>query len=115
MIYKFEKGKEMKFGCGHSFSYPRTLKSKGYEIALFPGQKIRACHILEKSDDFQKIEGEVIMNKNNPALWGIKNLGDVVWTFIAGGEAKTVGKHSVLPIATDMEIHFNGVDAKIVL
>lgn len=114
MIYKFEKGKEMKFGCGHSFSYPRTLKSKGYEIALFPGQKIRACHIIDKSDDFQKIEGEVIMNKNNPALWGIKNLGDVTWTFVAGGEMKTIGKNSVLPIASDIEIHFNGVVAKIV-
>lgn len=114
MIYKFEKGKEMKFGCGHSFSYPRILKSKGFEIALFPGQKIRACHISMKSDDFKKIEGEVIMNKNNPALWGIKNVGDAVWTFIAGGEAKTVGKNSVLPIAANMEIQFNDVAAKIV-
>ena len=115
MIGKFEKGKEMKFGCGHNFSYPKTLKAKKYEVALFPGQKIRACHIIKESDDFNKIEGEVIMNKKNSSLWGIKNLGDAIWTFSVGDEIKTIGKDSVLPIANDMEINFGGVNAKIIL
>lgn len=115
MIYKFEKGKEMKFGCGHTFSYPRTLRTKGFEVALFPCQKIRACHIVSDSDDFRQIEGEVILNKNNPALWGIKNLGKHTWTFTTGGETKTVANGAVLPIAADMQVNFGGVSAEIIL
>ena len=115
MVYKFPKGQEMKFGCNHSFSYPHTLKTKTYEVALFPGQKIRSCHILNNNDDFKTIEGEVIMNKKNPNLWGIKNIGTATWTFFAGEEAKTIPNGSVLPIATNMDINFGGVTAKIVM
>lgn len=112
MLYQFKKGKTMRFRCGHSFSYPYTLKVKGYELALFPGQKILSCHIVKNNDDFKKIEGEVILNKKNPSLWGIKNLSGASWTF--GAEHKTVPPGSVLPVAVDLEINFGGENANII-
>lgn len=107
MVYKFMAGQPMNFACKHTFSYPHILHVKNYAVPLFPGTKIRACHINNDSDDYTKIEGEVIMNKNNNALWGIRNLGDITWTFSTpDGQVKTIEKNSVVPIAQGMEINF---------
>lgn len=114
MIYKFNAGQPMNFACKHTFSYPYILHVKNYAVPLFPGTKIRACHINKDSGDYTKIEGEVIMNKNNNALWGIKNLGDVTWTFsVPNGQIKTVEKNNVVPIAQGMEINFGNTTGKV--
>ncbi len=115
MIYNFSEGQQMNFTCKHTFSYPRWLHVKDYKVPLFPGNKIRACHINEASDDYAKIEGEVIMNKNNNSLWGIKNLSELTWTFsLPDGQLKTVERNSVVPIAKNMEINFGNTTGKIV-
>lgn len=107
MIYKFTADQPMNFACKHTFSYPRILCVKRHKIPLFPGAKIRECHVSKDSNDYTKIVGEVIMNKNNNALWGIKNLGDATWTFpVPEGQLKIVEKNSVIPIAQGMEINF---------
>jgi hypothetical protein len=31
-----------------------------------------ACHTAKTSDDYGQVMAEAVMNKNNPALWGIK-------------------------------------------
>lgn len=54
------------------------------------------------------------MNKNNPALWGIKNLSDSVWKFTAEGkETKDIAKGSVIPVANNVKIAFENIEAKI--
>lgn len=54
------------------------------------------------------------MNKNNPALWGIKNISDSNWKFNAlGKEAKEIAKGSVIPVANGVEITFDGTNAKV--
>lgn len=114
MIYKFTAGQPMNFACKHTFSYPHILHVKNYTVPLFPGTKIRTCHINKDSDDYTKIEGEVIMNKNNNALWGIRNLGDITWTFsVPDGQIKTIEKNSVVPIAQGMEINFGNTTGKV--
>ena len=114
MIYKFTAGKPMNFACKHTFSYPHILHVKNYAVPLFPGTKIRDCHINKDSDDYTKVEGEVIMNKNNNALWGIRNLGDITWTFSTpDGQIKAIEKNSVVPLAQGMEINFGNTTGKV--
>ena len=107
-------GNTLKFECGSSYSYPFALEDGKHKTPLFPGAKLYACLTSKDIDDYTTVTGEVIMNKNNPSLWGIKNLSDKEWRFaIQSGDIKTVGNGSVVPIANDLEIHFDGITAKI--
>lgn len=115
MLWQFEKGKNMAFSCKHSYSYPYMLVSGSHHVPLFPKTVLYKCHTTKDSDDYSTHTGEVIMNKNNPSLWGIKNLSDANWSFVTkSGEQKTVGSGSVVPIAVDLQISMgNGLVAKI--
>ena len=54
------------------------------------------------------------MNKNNNALWGIRNLGEITWTFSASdGQIRTIEKNNVVPIAQGMEINFGNTTGKV--
>ena len=76
-------------------------------------KNLQKCRYKD-SDDYTKIDGEVIMNRNNNSLWGIKNLSDVTWTFSArNGELKIVERNSVVPIAQGMEINFGNTTGKV--
>lgn len=112
---KFEPGKQMKFACKHTFSYPHILQVQNYLFPLFPGTKLLAHHINHNVYDYLKVEGTVIMNKNNPNLWGIKNVGSQSWLFtIPGGQTKEIENKSVLPIAIGEEINFGNVTGKVI-
>lgn len=107
-------GDTLKFGCGSSYSYPFALEDGKHKTPLFPGSKLYACLTSKNGDDYTTVTGEVIMNKNNPSLWGIKNLSDAIWNFkTKGGERKEVAKDSVVPIANDLEINFDGITGKV--
>jgi hypothetical protein len=98
-------------GCGASFSYPRRLGVKQgsvlYNIPLFPGKKLYACHIDKDSDDYRTVSGEVVMNKNNPSLWGIKNLSPETWRIKPpGGEGKEIAPGGAVPIGPGLVINF---------
>jgi hypothetical protein len=55
------------------------------------------------------------MNKNNPALWGIKNLsGDSWYMTPAAGEGKNIENGSIVPIASNLDVQFRGVSGKII-
>ena len=113
-LAKFEPGKMMKFSCGHSVSYPHMLQVNNYTIPLFPGTKIRSCHIKHNEDNYSKIEALVVTNKKDPALWGVKNLGKK-WSFtIPGGQTKVIENNSVLPVAVGVEINFGNVTGKVI-
>ena len=107
-------GDTLKFDCGSSYSYPFALEDGRHKTPLFPGAKLYACLTSKNIDDYTTVTGEVIMNKNNPALWGIKNLSDAIWSFTTkAGEVKKIEKGSVIPIANDLEINFDGVTGKV--
>ena len=51
--------------------------------------------------------GTVIVNKNNPGLWGIRlNLDEDVIIQDKNGTQKTVLKNGVIPIIRNLEIDF---------
>jgi len=108
----FQKGNTIKCSNGHSFSYPLNLKLGNYNIPLFPGVKLYACHTRAGNDDYSTVTGEVIMNKNNPSLWGIKNLCDDSWYMEA--EEKKIDNGSVIPIATNMKVQFKEIAGEII-
>ena len=106
--------------CGMKFSRPMKLeiKSKSYEVNLFPKNKLYKCHTVENSDDYLTETGEVIQNKNSPGLWGIKNISDSndndTWIMkTPDGTTKQIPKNSVAPIADNVEIMFVNVSGKI--
>jgi hypothetical protein len=77
---------------------------------LFPGTKLYACHTRGGNDDYSAVTGEVVMNKNNPALWGIRNLSGDPWlTAPENGEGKNIENNSVVPIASNLTIQFREI------
>lgn len=107
-------GDTLRFSCGNSYSFPFTLEDDKHKTPLFPGSKLYSCLTSKNIDDYLTVTGEVIMNKNNSSLWGIKNLSDKIWTFTTKtGELKKIEKGSVIPIANGLEINFDGISAKI--
>lgn len=109
-VSQADKDKGMRFNCGSVYSFPVFLELPDCRVPLFPGEKLYACQISKDRDDYVTASGEVIMNKKNPSLWGIKNLSDKTWTFATkSGEQKSVANGSVVPIASDLEIGFGGL------
>ncbi len=107
-------GDTLKFTCGNSYSYPFAMEDGKHKTPLFPGAKLYSCLTSKNIDDYTSVTGEVIMNKKDPSLWGIKNLSDSEWSFTTkSGETKKIAKGSVIPIANDLEIYFDGISAKI--
>jgi serine/threonine protein kinase len=101
-------------GCNSTFSFPRFLGIKKFTVPLFPGKKLYACHAEASSDDYEKECGEVVMNKNNPALWGIKNLSTDTWSFTApGGARKETPPGGGVPIGAGVSIDFGGTIGEI--
>lgn len=107
-------GDTVKFECGSAYSYPFALEDGTHKTPLFPGSKLYACLTSKDINDYATVTGEVIMNKKNPALWGIKNLSGKTWNFTApNGVSKEVPDGSVVPIGSNLEINFDGVTAKV--
>jgi hypothetical protein len=105
-------------GCGSFFSFPRRLTIKKgavqYNVPLFPGKKIYSCHIAKDSDDYRTVLGEVVMNKNNPSLWGIKNLSGETWKLKPKeGTEKEIAAGGAAPIGAGITIDFGGTTGNI--
>ena len=115
LLYLFPKGQALKCGkCGNSYSHPFSLRLEKYDVPLFPGVKLYACHTVGGSDDYAKVTGEVIMNKNNPALWGIKNISGDSWFMTPeGGEGKIIENGSIIPVASNLGVLFKDAGGKI--
>ncbi len=113
-LNRFSNG-EIKCSCGHSYSHPLRLKLEKYNVPLFPGVKLYACHTRGNNDDYSTVTGEVKVNKKNPAIWGIRNLSGDSWFIMPeNGEGKNIENDSVVPIASNLNIQFKEVTGKII-
>jgi serine/threonine protein kinase len=110
-----DKATGLKCGkCGSAFSYPKVLNIKKFTVPLFPGKKLYACHTVDANDDYTTVTAEVVMNKNNPSLWGIKNTsGGVIKMKTPDGTEKEIPDSGAVPIGTGVSIDFGGVAAEI--
>lgn len=95
--------------CRKKLDKPLILKVGRNNVFMYPGQKSYVCHTKSNSDDFTTITGEVIQNKNNPNLWGLRNLSPEVWLCtLPDGSTKNVNKNEVVPVFKDVKITFSG-------
>ena len=100
--------------CKAEFLMPLKLQCKKEEVLLYPGNKLYAYH-TGGGDSYDMETGEVIQNKSNPALWGIRNMSDQSWHIkMPDGKAKNVGKNSVVPILKGVELDFGGNSGTII-
>jgi serine/threonine protein kinase len=103
--------------CGRKFSKPMKLKIKTFEVNMFPKNKLYKCHTVDNSDgsdDYITETGEVIQNKNNPGIWGIRNISEDTWLMkMPDGETKQIPPGAVVPIADNVEVTFTNVTGKI--
>ena len=79
-----------------------------YTVVLFPGKKLYGCHTDDDSEKFGDVRGEVVRNKDNPQIWGIKNYGQETWTTTdLDGTSKQVPNGKALVILKTKSIQFS--------
>ncbi len=84
-------------GCGTHYPVPLQVTDGKHRALLSDGAKIF-------SDDIVEI-GEVVRNKLNPALWGIKNLSEKSWHCkLPNGKEMKITADSAAPIFTGTSI-----------
>lgn len=111
-----ENGEVRCLGCGAPMVRPLRLNVRKYSVALYPGNRLYACHTSKDGADFRTVTGKVVRNRNNPNLWGIRNLSGSVWYVeMPDGSRKSVVPESVLPVFRKVKIDFgNAGPAEIV-
>jgi serine/threonine protein kinase len=100
--------------CKLQCSYPMKLEIKTHPIYLFPHNKLYKCHTDRDSDDYKTVTGEVVQNKKDRGLWGIKNLSGTAWQCSYGGSpGKTLPTEGVLPVSERARIEFHQITGTI--
>jgi len=101
----FERDAEGKFIClcGTHFAPPLELTDGKKHTLLSDGTKLF-------DEDFT-VAAEVVRNKVNPSLWGLKNYTTDVWKCILpNGQEKEVPQGSAAPIFTGTKLTMNGIE-----
>ncbi len=100
--------------CGAKLAAPLRLRTPKYSPVLCPGNRLYACHTEEDGTDCRTVTGEVIRNRKNPAVWGIRNLSGSAWNAeMPDGSRKKVAPKAVLPVFRGVKIDFGGCRAEI--
>lgn len=102
--------------CGQDIVGLHVLKVKRYSVVMAPDKKVYACHVIQDSDEFKDVKGEVITSRNDPSLLGLKNLSDNTWTAtLPNGTAKPHSKNQVIKLGRGLKINFgNGNEGEII-
>jgi len=100
--------------CNYTFQKLLLLEFKRSKVVIYPGMKVYGNH-MDKPDDFDKVIGEVVQNKKNPNLWGIKNLTNDTWQEIApDGNTRSVDNNGAVRALSGIKVSFgNGITAEI--
>ena len=103
--------------CKRKFSRPMQLETKSFAVNMFPKNKLYKCHTVDGtdgSDDYITQTGEIIQNRNNPNLWGVRNISQETWLMkTPDGKSRQIPPDSVVPVADNIEIEFINVTGKI--
>ena len=72
------------------------------------GKMIYKFHLDKYSSEYNKVVGMVIVNKNNPSLWGIKfKLENDIQVKDKDENVKEIDKNGVVPIVNNLKIKFS--------
>ncbi len=92
--------------CGTHYAKPLSLVGAKSSVLLFDGAKV--------FDDNVVPIAEVVRNKVNPALWGLKNLGGGDWSCtLPNGDEKTITVGKAAPIFMGTTVKINDEEFKI--
>lgn len=93
-----------------AFVTPPLLKVGKYSCPLQPGRNLYQYEIEDIDVTLEELGnsiGEVIANKNNPGIWGLRNTSDKPWTKLTpGGKQEIVEPGKVVPVARGVKITF---------
>jgi serine/threonine protein kinase len=100
--------------CKSLYAKPLVLDVQNHSIPMVPDARLYRCHTTRDSDDVFAVTGQVIRNKSNPGLWGIRNLTNDTWMAqYPDGNVKTIVKDGVVPVLRGMRIDFGANPATI--
>ena len=105
--------------CDKTFDRPPLLKLKTGDVLLQPGHFVFEYQIddsIEISmESLKNTVGQVIQNKNNPSIWGLRNTGSKTWVkHTPQGKEETVESGKVVPVARGLKIHFGNCEGEII-
>lgn len=86
--------------CGAHYAKPLTLAGEKFSMLLFDGAKLFGEDV--------SVEAEVVRNKKNPALWGLKNHGVSAWNCVLpNGDEKEIAPGGAAPIFKGTKLTIN--------
>lgn len=92
--------------CGNHYQPPLALHMGRQRILLFDGAKLFGDNV--------ELLGEVVRNKLNPSLWGLKNLSSEEWSCtLPNQQEKQIAPGSAAPIFNGTKITICGVPCEI--
>lgn len=99
--------------CGAEF-VSLAFSNRDYRMPLYVGSKFYECEIDPRSDDFQKVVGELVENKLKPGMLGIKNSSGKTWRVkMPDGVFYDIASGKGFPLWKGLEIDFGDVNAHI--
>ncbi len=102
------------WNCSRTVKMPSKIRIDKSRILLTSDAKIFSHHI-NNDFDMETVVGEVAINPNNPALWGIRNKTKKNWTYIKeDGSQKLVEPEKAAAIAAGVVIDFGTVKSEFV-
>ncbi len=100
-------------GCGYQFPRLLALRGKRFAFVIYPGAKLYAAR-LHAGCGIDEPGGEVVQNKSNPQLWGIRNLTGRPWHEVApDGKQRAIAKNEVARALRGVRISFESGEAVI--
>ena len=109
-IYGFDED-SINLSCPYCNNKTKTfcyIQIGKHKVALEPGKRIYQYHIDKYSSEYNNVVGQVIVNKNNPSLWGIKfKLANDIEIKDKDGVLKNINGNGVVPIVNNLKIKFS--------
>ncbi|MDE5569761.1 MAG: protein kinase, partial [Ruminococcus sp.] len=99
--------------CGTVFP-TISFSNHDFRFPLYSGRKFFECEIDTDSNEFLNLAGEIVANKNNPSILGIRNCSEKAWKVkMPDGNFYNVPSGKGFKIWDGLEIDFGNVIAKI--
>lgn len=101
------EGEQICKKCGRVMSSKLALKLGKFQIPIDEGKKIYEYHTVSGSSEFGNISAEIIRNRNQSDVFGVKNLSERAFIgILPNGSAKPFKKNEVMRIVPGIKIEF---------
>lgn len=111
----FEKHDEFTYRCPKcGMMFPTmSFSNMDFRIPLYMGRRFFECEIDSECNEFLNVAGEIIENKLNPDVLGIKNCSEKIWKVkMPDNNFYVIAPGKGFPIWNNLEIDFGNVTAK---